>query len=33
VTDEFMQAVEKDGTFTTHTVKDHKPVKDTARAT
>jgi len=28
VTDEFMQAVEKDGTFTTHTVKDHKPVKE-----
>jgi len=28
VTDEFMQAVEKDGTFTTYTVKDHKPVKE-----
>src|SRR5579884_3307755 len=27
VTDEFMRAVEKDGKFTTYTVKDHKPVK------
>ena len=27
VTDEFMRAVEKDGEFTTYTVKDHKPVK------
>ena len=28
VTDEFMQAVESDGTFTTRTVKDGKPVKE-----
>src|SRR5713226_7612195 len=28
VTDEFMQAVEKDGVFTTRTVKDRKPVKE-----
>ncbi len=28
VTDEFMQAVEADGTFTTKTVKDRKPVKE-----
>ena len=28
VTDEFMQAVEADGTFTTRTVKDKKPVKE-----
>jgi len=28
VTDEFMQAVESDGTFTTRTVKDRKPVKE-----
>ncbi|HZY61176.1 MAG TPA: vitamin B12-dependent ribonucleotide reductase [Edaphobacter sp.] len=28
VTDEFMQAVEADGTFTTRTVKDRKPVKE-----
>jgi len=28
VTDEFMQAVEKDGTFTTYTVKGHLPVKE-----
>ncbi|HWZ51677.1 MAG TPA: vitamin B12-dependent ribonucleotide reductase [Granulicella sp.] len=28
VTDEFMQAVESDGTFTTRTVKDKKPVKE-----
>jgi ribonucleoside-diphosphate reductase alpha chain len=27
VTDEFMQAVERDGDFTVHTVKDHIPVK------
>jgi ribonucleoside-diphosphate reductase alpha chain len=27
VTDEFMRAVESDGEFTTHTVKDHKPVQ------
>ncbi|HVJ08393.1 MAG TPA: vitamin B12-dependent ribonucleotide reductase [Acidisarcina sp.] len=27
VTDEFMRAYENDGEFTTHTVKDHKPVK------
>src|SRR6201996_4210649 len=27
VTDEFMSAVEKDGEFTTHTVKDHEPVE------
>ncbi len=27
VTDEFMRAYEKDGEFTTYTVKDHKPVK------
>ncbi|MHB1021116.1 MAG: vitamin B12-dependent ribonucleotide reductase [Acidobacteriaceae bacterium] len=27
VNDEFMSAVERDGEFTTHTVKDHKPVK------
>jgi ribonucleoside-diphosphate reductase alpha chain len=27
VTDEFMHAVERDGDFTTYTVKDHKPVK------
>jgi ribonucleoside-diphosphate reductase alpha chain len=27
VSDEFMRAYERDGDFTTHTVKDHKPVK------
>jgi ribonucleoside-diphosphate reductase alpha chain len=27
VTDEFMRAFEKDGDFTTYTIKDHKPVK------